>query len=1034
MKQLFAAAAVAAAMALGAGTLGAWAQAPAAGIDPIFARWSGATPGCAVGVSEAGKPAVLRAYGMADLEHDVPNTPETIFEAGSVSKQFTAAAVLLLARDGRLSLEDPVRKYFPELPEYGVPLTIRHMLNHTSGLRDWGSVASIAGWPRTSRVYTHKHVLEIISRQQALNFTPGTRYSYSNSGYNLAAMLVERVSGQSFAEFTSQRLFTPLQMTNTSWRNDHRRIVKGRAVAYAERNGTYETLMPFENVHGNGGLLTTVGDLLKWNANFESHVVGDAAFTRELENRGRYSDGTPHGYALGLMVGQRFGLPEVAHSGSTAGYRAHLTRYPAQRVSVAVLCNVSTGNATQYANQVAEVVLGDRATRPAAPRPAVTLTDQQADAAAGMFRDLSTGEVLRVSRAKTGLQLRGVEFVPATPTRFVSAGGDTWEVDAAGRARFVDDVYPAPEEYERVTPVRPTAAELAELAGTYTSDEAEVSLDVVVDNGVLMVKRRPDSVMTLSPLYKDAFTGALGTIIFRRSGDRVSALSVVQDRVWDLRFTRRAGQQSSAVGQAASLSSAFPRIDQVVRDFAQRENIPGAAWGVVVDGKLVHVGTTGSRELATRTPVTADTVFRIASMTKSFTAMAIVKLRDEGKLALDDPAERYVPELKGLAYPTSDSPRVTIRHLLSHAEGFPEDNPWGDQQLAATEEEFSAMMRRGIPFSNPPGVAYEYSNYGFAILGRIVQNVAKMPYRTYIAQHILKPLGMAATTLEPGSVPPERLAHGYRWEDQQWKEEPQLPDGAFGAMGGMLTSLNDLATYVGAYVAAWPPRSGPEDGPVSRASLREMQQVWRMAPASVTRTPAGTTQLNAGGYGYGLRVSQTCDFGHVVAHSGGLPGFGSQMRWLPEYGVALIAMGNRTYTGWNGVFTQALTLMQQTGALKPRMPEPSAALIKARDEVSQLVISWDDALADRVAAVNLFLDRAKERRRREIDELRAKVGACKPSDRFTFVENALRGTWTLSCERGDLDVAITLAPTMPPTVQYLEVTPSRPQSRAACTP
>jgi CubicO group peptidase (beta-lactamase class C family) len=489
---------------------------------------------------------------------------------------------------------------------------------------------------------------------------------------------------------------------------------------------------------------------------------------------------------------------------------------------------------------------------------------------------------------------------------------------------------------------------------------------------------------------------------------------------------------TAAVTQSGGLSAAFPAIDQLLREFAVREHIPGASWGIVVDGTLVHVGTTGVRELATKSPVTADTVFRIASMTKSFTAMAIMKLREEGKLSLDDPAERYVPELKGLEYPTTDSPRITVRHLLSHAEGFPEDNPWGDQQLAATEEEFSAMMRRGIPFSNAPGLAYEYSNYGFAILGRIVQNVSKMPYRQYVATHILTPLEMRMTTLEPSSVPAHRLARGYRWEDEQWKEEPQLRDGAFGAMGGMLTSLNDLARYVSAYVAAWPPRDGPETAPITRASLREMQQIWRWRPATVTRTPTGAVQLNAGGYGYGLGISQTCDFGHIVAHSGGLPGFGSQMRWLPEYGVALLGLGNRTYTGWGGVFNLALDLLHKTGALKPRMSEPSPALEKARADVSQLVIEWDDALADRVAAVNLFLDRAKDRRRREIEELRAKVGACRPADRFSFVENALRGTWTMTCERGNLDVAITLAPTMPPTVQYLEVTPSRPQTRASC--
>ena len=489
-------------------------------------------------------------------------------------------------------------------------------------------------------------------------------------------------------------------------------------------------------------------------------------------------------------------------------------------------------------------------------------------------------------------------------------------------------------------------------------------------------------------------------------------------------------------GQVANrretLKAAFASIDQTFRDFTVREHIPGAAWGIVVDGELVHIGVAGLREVPSKAQVEADSVFRIASMTKSFTAMAILRLRDEGQLSLDDPAERYVPELKGLKYPTTDSPRITVRHLLSHAEGFPEDNPWGDQQLAKTDSQMSQMMRAGIPFSNAPGMAYEYSNFGFAILGRIVNNVSKMPYRDYITNNVLKPLGMTSTTLEPTTVPAKKLAHGYRWEDEQWKEEPQLKDGAFGAMGGMLTSVSDLGRYVAALVGAFPPRDGPETAPIKRASLREMQQISRPRASVVTRGSNGTVQLNAGGYGYGLGISETCEFGHVVAHSGGLPGFGSQMRWLPEYGVGIVAMGNRTYTGWGGVFTTALDLMAKTGGLQRRMPAPSPALVEARDNVSRLILQWDDALADRIVAENLFLDRSKDRRRREIDELKAKVGVCKPPESFHNVENALRGTWALQCERGTLGVSITLAPTMPPTVQFLEVMPALPAVRSTC--
>jgi CubicO group peptidase (beta-lactamase class C family) len=208
------------------------------------------------------------------------------------------------------------------------------------------------------------------------------------------------------------------------------------------------------------------------------------------------------------------------------------------------------------------------------------------------------------------------------------------------------------------------------------------------------------------------------------------------------------------------LAGAFADIDRLFTDFATQQHVPGAAWGIIVDGELAHTGASGVRDIASKAPVDADTVFRIASMTKSFTAMSILKLRDQGKLSHEDLAEKYVPEMKGLVYPTTDSPRITIRHLLSHAEGFPEDNPWGDRQLADSDEQLSQMIKGGIPFSNAPGIAYEYSNYGFAILGRIVSNVSGVKYTDFVTANILKPLGMTSTSLEPSTVPPNRLAHG----------------------------------------------------------------------------------------------------------------------------------------------------------------------------------------------------------------------------------------------------------------------------------
>ena len=434
-----------------------------AAVDQTFAKWTSSTPGCAVGVAVAGKPVLLKAYGMADLEHDVRNTPDTIFEAGSVAKQFTALAVQLLAGDGKLALDDPVRKYIPELPDYKVPLTIRHMLTHTSGLRDWGSVAGIAGAPRTTRAYTHAHVLDIVSRQKALNFQPGDHYSYSNTGFNLAAIIVARVSGISFAEFSKQRIFVPLGMTKTSWRDDHTRIVKGRAIAYSLENGEYHIEMPFENVHGNGGLLTTVGDLLTWNENFVNPKVGSAMLLREMSTVGKFNDGKPQAYALGLMVGDYRGVKNVSHSGSTAGYRAHLNRFPESHTSVAVLCNGSDGDATRSANRVSELYL---------PKD----------------------RLITVTTPETQVEVPPPHSNPPVST----------------------------------------------YAGDYWSDEAETMLTAKVENGELVLRRRPDSVIKLTAIGPDRFRGSIGTVSFvRNPSGAVEFLSVKQDRVWDLRFTKK---------------------------------------------------------------------------------------------------------------------------------------------------------------------------------------------------------------------------------------------------------------------------------------------------------------------------------------------------------------------------------------------------------------------------------------------------------------------------------------------------------------
>lgn len=474
------------------------------------------------------------------------------------------------------------------------------------------------------------------------------------------------------------------------------------------------------------------------------------------------------------------------------------------------------------------------------------------------------------------------------------------------------------------------------------------------------------------------------------------------------------------------LSAAFPEIDKLFKSFMERSQSPGAVLGVIIDGELVWVKAAGVREKTNNAAVTTDTVFRIASMTKSFTAMAILKLRDAGKLSLDDPVSKYIPELANLPYPTSDSQVLTVRHLLTHSEGFPEDNPWGDRQLAQSDETMRTWLRAGIPFSTSPGTAFEYSNYGFAILGQIIAKASGRPYADYVRDNILKPLGMNSSTFEMTSVPREHIALGYRREANNWKPEPILAHGSFGAMGGLWTSASDLARYVAFLMSAFPPRDEPERGPIKRSSAREMQQAWRAQSASAFRaTVDAPLQLGVSAYAYGLGVSQDCRFGHVVGHGGGLPGYGSLMRWLPEYGVGLIGMSNQTYQGFNGLFNDVTTALYRTGALQPRAVQASPALLSAQADVSQLIIKWDDALANKIAADNLFLDVAAEVRQSRWKSLAEQHGTCRPATSIK-PENALRGEWRMMCDRGWLDVFITLAPTMPPKVQLINLNPVLP--------
>ena len=466
------------------------------------------------------------------------------------------------------------------------------------------------------------------------------------------------------------------------------------------------------------------------------------------------------------------------------------------------------------------------------------------------------------------------------------------------------------------------------------------------------------------------------------------------------------------------LQAALPDVDQIFKNYALNKKIPGMVWGVVIDGRLAHVASTGVRDRAGNTPPDANTVFRIASMTKSFTALAILKLRDEGKLSLEDPVSKWIPEFSLMPLPTRDTAPIRVRQLLSHSAGFPEDNPWGDRQLAASDADVTRWLKLGIPFSTPPDTRYEYSNYAFGLLGRIVTKASGVPYDQYVKKQILDPLHMSDSTFEFSTVPANKRAVGYRLQpDGTYLDEPPLPHGAFGSMGGLLTTANDLGRYVAFQLSAWPARDDAEAGPVRRASVREMNHLWRPGNLTVRRVD-GAIQATASGYGYGLRISSDCRFEQIVGHGGGLPGFGSYMLWLPDYGVGLFAMANLTYAGPAEPINQALDVFIKTGGFEKRELPASPALTGAREQIVNLWKSWDTAEAKKLAAVNLFLDRSEQQRHEEIRQLKADVGTCDSAGPL-IAENWLRGQFNMTCRNATVGIFFTMAPTRPPKVQYL---------------
>jgi len=489
-------------------------------------------------------------------------------------------------------------------------------------------------------------------------------------------------------------------------------------------------------------------------------------------------------------------------------------------------------------------------------------------------------------------------------------------------------------------------------------------------------------------------------------------------------------------GDGAIANATRGDVEAIFTRFTDRAVVPGLVYGIVAGGELVHVGAHGTLRVGEDAPPDLDSVFRIASMTKSFTAATVLLLRDEGRLRLDDPVARWVPDFAGVTSPTADSPPITLEHLLTMSAGLPTDDPWGDRQQGLPFEAFGELLRGGLSFAWTPGTRFEYSNLGYGILGRVITAAAGAEYRDVVRDRFLRPLGMAATVFDQDEVPADRLAHGYVKRDDVWLEEPIDAYGALASMGGVFTSLRDLAIWVAGFTDAFPPRDDPDDRhPLSRATRREMQQVQRTSEPELGWASADAAPVLGGDrYGYGLFVWDDLTLGRVIGHGGGYPGFGTHMRWHPASGLGVITFGNARYAPTGRVVAEALAVL--VTAQRPRMRRiaPWPATGAARAAVERLLARWDDREAGSLFAMNVELDEPLALRRAEFERLRAVHGRLVP-DGESQVESSSPSTltWWMRGERGRLRIEILLDPESPPLVQAVRLR-SVPEAPATLVP
>jgi CubicO group peptidase (beta-lactamase class C family) len=524
-----------------------------ADIDAVFEKYNMKTgPGCAVAVIHHGEVVHSKGYGMANLEYDIRITPSTVFDIASVSKQFAGLAISTLIEEGKIALDDDIRKYLPEVPDLGKVITIRHLVHHTSGLRDWPQTLNVAGW-RWDEVFSFQDIMRMVKNQKELDFEPGEKHSYSNTGYNLLAAIVAKVSGKTFREWTDENIFTPLQMSSSHFLDDHSTVIKNPAYSYYPSGDEFRKSVTALTAYGSSSLFTTLEDLSRWVIHFDKQIASkNPVYTRMLED-GTLNDGNKVGYAFGLSLGKEGKLNTISHTGGWAGYRTAIVNFPDENFSCILLSNAADFNPYGNALEVAKLFLKDKLkteeskTDDVKDMPTVKVNTVFAKKCTGMYQ-LGEGWYVTITLENDQLmtQANGEDKFPmaakSDSVYWVDDYGAsmTFKKNKEGdvnslRYRWVDDA-------KRITPLPVNTAQFRTYTGTYYSEELAAQYKVDLTDAKLMIHhmRLGDFDLQPDPITEDLFTCRIGVIRFVKDQQKkVTGFKLSGGRVKNIHFDKK---------------------------------------------------------------------------------------------------------------------------------------------------------------------------------------------------------------------------------------------------------------------------------------------------------------------------------------------------------------------------------------------------------------------------------------------------------------------------------------------------------------